>query len=77
MVTACPPKPGTEALLKWGDFEGFGNVVWAGPDRLGLNFFEPITEKMLMATRDLDDVSHLPPEWEINRAAARQWVSGQ
>lgn len=77
VLTSCPPMPGTEALLKWDIFEGFGHVVWSGRESLGLNFFEPITAKMLLATRDKDDVSHLPPEWEINRSAARNWVSGQ
>lgn len=77
VTTRDPLRLGSEAVLEWGKFEAFGEVVWCEGNRCGLSFFDPITTQELMATRDIDTVAHLPQDRELVRQTARQWVEGQ
>lgn len=69
--------PGAEVLLQWAGFEAFGTVSWERDGMCGVRFAEPITPKVLVATRDIDDASQLPKDREIARAIASEWVMGQ
>lgn len=77
VTTKNPLKLGSEAVLEWSGFEAFGEVVWCSGDRCGLSFFDDITPQMLLDTRDLDTVAHLPRDRDMARQTARQWVEGQ
>lgn len=77
VATSSQLKPGCEAVLEWGGFEAFGEIVWCAGGRCGLSFFDIITPQMLLATRDLDDAAHLPQDKELARQNARQWVEGK
>lgn len=70
------PKVGTEAVLRWGEHEAFGEVVWAKALHCGISFFDPIQEQDVLATRQLDDAARLPQDRELLRQAARHWVEG-
>lgn len=76
VATQALLKPGCEAVLEWGGFEAFGEVVWCVGGRCGLSFFDVITPKMLLDTRDLDDATRLPQDKELARQSAQQWVEG-
>ena len=69
------PALGTEALIEWADFEAFGPVVWVDGPRLAVNFYEPLTEAVLLATRRLSDATALSSR-EAVRDTAQQWVLG-
>lgn len=69
--------PGREAVLEWGQFEAFGEIVWRRSDRCGLTFFEPLAPTVIFATRDLDEVAHLPQDRELVRQVAQGWVEGR
>ena len=71
------PKVGTEAMLHWDRYEAFGEVVWAEGVQFGIAFDDPITEQEVLATRELDDVAHLPHDKELLRRAAQEWVEGK
>jgi len=45
-----PPRPGTEALLKWQSHEALCRVVWAHDDMCGVVFFRPLPRTMLDET---------------------------
>ena len=67
---------GREVVIEWGPFEAFGKVVWSHGMTAGIEFFDQLPPKVLLASRDLDDDAHLPEEQELNRQNARQWVEG-
>ena len=77
VTTNAPLKLGSEAVLEWGKFEAFGEVVWCAGNRCGLSFFDDIDQQTLMASRELDAIAHLPQDRELVRQTARQWVEGQ
>lgn len=61
-------------LLRWLDYEAFGDPVWQVGEELALHFDEPIDPAWLIETR------HRAPV-ELDRGlqtkrAAREWVSG-
>jgi len=72
-----PVAPGAEVLLQWAGYEAFGMVSWEHDGMCGIRFAEPITPKVLVATRDIDDAGHLPDDRDINRVLAAEWVMGQ
>lgn len=69
--------PGREAVLEWGRFDAFGEIVWRRADRCGIAFFEPLSPAVLIATRNLDALEHLPQDRELARQVARGWVEGR
>jgi hypothetical protein len=74
--TSQPARLGDEAVLMWGSFEAFGQVVWASPSLCGLALFDPITDAMLLGTRQLDQVARLPEDRDLVRSTARSYVQG-
>lgn len=72
-----PPKVGTEALLRWHQFEAFGEVVWSEGVHCGIAFFDTIPEEAVLATRELDDTARLPQDKELLREAVRHWAEGK
>lgn len=67
---------GAEVLLQWGRQEAFGTVVWSSGRRCGVRFYETLTPDQIIATRDLDDAEHLPPDIDLWRAEAWAWAKG-
>ncbi|WP_268236754.1 PilZ domain-containing protein [Novosphingobium endophyticum] len=76
ILTENPPKVGTEAMLHWGRYEAFGEVVWIEGVQCGIAFLDPISPQDVLETRELDDAAHLPQDRELLRQAARHWVEG-
>lgn len=76
VATDAELKLGTEVVLEWGKFEAFGEVVWCRGQFCGIAFFDPIAQGVLLATRDLDDTSHLPRDRDMLREVAQGWVKG-
>ncbi len=68
--------PGLEAVLEWGRFEAFGEVVWCDGERSGMRFLDPLDERILIATRDLDDAARLPRDSDLVRRVAQGWAEG-
>lgn len=71
-----PPKPGSDAVLRWDEYESFGTIAWVSGTRCGILFGNTLAEATLLATRTLDEVSHAPADMEIDREAAKAWVEG-
>ncbi len=67
---------GQEAVIEWGEYESFGEIVWSRYELAGIAFLEPITPDALLATRKLDEAAHLPKDKDILRQIARHWVQG-
>jgi PilZ domain len=65
---------GASAVLTWSGFEAFCKVAWVQGGHCGLDFDEPLRPDMLIATRDLADVT---PGVDANRVAARDWAVGR
>ena len=75
--TSRPAQLGDEAVLMWGSFETFGQVVWTTPGLCGLALFDPISDAVLLGTRQLDQVARLPEDRELARNSARSYVEGR
>ncbi|WP_184243741.1 PilZ domain-containing protein [Novosphingobium chloroacetimidivorans] len=75
--TSTPARLGDEAVLIWGSFETFGQVVWATDTHCGLALFEPITDALLLETRQLDQVARLPEDRDLTRQSAQAWAQGK
>ena len=71
-----PVKIGAEAVVEWSEFEAFGLVNWVRGSQCGLEFIDPIPAKVLIATRDIDDVEHVHRDSDLVRKVARSFVSG-
>jgi hypothetical protein len=67
---------GTEAILFWGSYEAFGVIAWIRGGYCGMSFDEELPAKILIATRDLDDVAHLNRADDMDRRAAQIWTEG-
>jgi PilZ domain len=80
LITSALLVPGQEAVLAWHGFEAFGMIGWVHDRMCGMHFDEFLAAKVLIATRDLDDINHLPGDRELirdsMRGVARDWVSG-
>jgi hypothetical protein len=69
-------RAGTDAMLEWGHFEAFGELMWCDGCRCGMRFDEALTTNALIATRALNDSECLPSDFELARQAAKAWVGG-
>lgn len=65
---------GSSTVLTWGTFEAFCTVAWVAGGHCGLDFDEPLSPQVLIATRDLADTT---PRVDASRVAARDWVVGR
>jgi hypothetical protein len=61
----------------WGSFEAFGQVVWTTQTHCGLALIDPITDPVLLGTRQLDHVARLPEDRDLTRNSARSYVEGR
>lgn len=69
------PKLSADLVLRCGSLEAFCTVVWVKPGRCGLQFDEPITERIVLSARQKSD--HLPASQQAQRlAAAKAWAQG-
>ena len=68
------PPPGGDAVLTWMTFEAFCRIAWSDDRHCGLDFEEPLAPNILLATRDIYDVTHAIG---ADRIMARDWVTGR
>lgn len=68
--------PGLEAMLEWGRFDAFGEVVWCDGENSGMRFLAPLDDAVLVDTRDLDDAARLPRDSDLVRRVAQGWAEG-
>lgn len=66
---------GSDAVLRCGALECFGEIVWVSGNHCGLLFDRPLTHEMVLAMRS---ASHILAEAEADarQRAAREWVMG-
>ena len=70
------PAVGKDVVLKCGDIDAFGEVIWAASERCGLWFDEPISRKELKALQQVavaDERSGISYE---ERQATADWMNG-
>jgi hypothetical protein len=67
---------GTQAMLFWAGHEAFGAIAWVRDGYCGIAFEECLPAKVLIATRDLDDVAHMHRADDLDRRAAQVWTEG-
>ena len=67
---------GSDAVLRCGGLECFGEIVWVSGNHCGLLFDRPLAQEMVLAMRS---ASRLLAEAEADarQRAAREWVMGQ
>ena len=70
----CGLRTGREAVLAWDRFEAFGDVVWTDGAYLGLQFEQPLSKAVLMATRAAEDARPMPLYRQLQREAAQAFV---
>jgi hypothetical protein len=78
LVLDCevPPKMGAELVLAFERFECFGKLVWRRGERVGIYFYDPLTEDEVIEARRASDTLN---EREARRlqSFARAWVEGK
>ena len=74
LLGAKAMRRGSSAVLNWGTFEAFCTVAWVAGGHCGLDFDEALGSQVLIATRDLADIT---PRVDANRAAAQEWAAGR
>lgn len=74
-VAVPEPLPaGADVVLEWDRFEAFGRVVWCRNGLAGVTLDEPLSEPVLLASRNL---TPSPSATEAARRAAAAFVTGQ
>jgi hypothetical protein len=68
------PKLGRAVVLRWLDFEGFGDLVWEGDGVLGMKFDPPLSSEVILATREL--APSVVQDFDPTRDAAKAWTMG-
>ena len=68
------PNPGRSVILRWLDFEAYGDVVWEASGLLGMKFDPPLTSEIILATRER--APGIVQEFNPARDAARAWAMG-
>lgn len=72
----CEMKVGTQGVLKWLDFEAFGEVVWQKRGLVGIKFDRPIRPTQIHETRKAFDLGEAPSEDNWQDFHARRWYQG-
>jgi hypothetical protein len=68
------PQVGRDIILRCGEIDTFGTIVWAASGRCGVQFDEQISVQDLMTLRAL---ARETSEWTAEeQAAAADWLSG-
>lgn len=66
---------GAQAVLMWGSgLEGFGEVVWVSARECGIAFDERLRDRVLQATRQLNEIERLPDDRDLVRRSAQAFV---
>ena len=65
---------GRAVVLRWLDFEAFGDLVWEEEGLVGMKFDPPLSNEVVLATREL--VPAIVQEFDPTRDAARAWTLG-
>jgi hypothetical protein len=73
---SVPLKVGDEVVVYWLNFDAFGHVVWAKDEFVGMEFYDPLDEDILLKTREIIDYGLDPGEEGAAREAARNWYLG-
>ena len=66
----------TWAVLRCGQMEGFGEVMWSRGGHCGLRFESPLDPAIVVAMRSIRDTL-AEAEIEERRRIAREWVMGR
>ena len=72
----CEIKAGTQGVLKWLEFEAFGEIVWSRRGFAGIRFDKPIRPTQIHETRKAIDMGLAPSEDNWQEFQARQWFQG-
>ena len=78
-VTGLLPKLRThqQAIIQWNRFEAFGVIAWVEGNQCGLLFDEPLSQPVLLKTRELYDTAPLQSARELARDSASAFVQGK
>ena len=68
---------GQQAVIQWHGFEAFGFLAWCNLDQCGLEFDEPLSQAILLRTRNIQDDSPLMSDRDLARNAASAFVAGR
>lgn len=71
-----PLDRGEEGVLRWLEFETFGQIVWSRGGFAGLEFDGLLAPAILLETRDRADYGLVPDEKREAYARARDWYRG-
>lgn len=75
---ALPPlRAGQQMIIQWSGFEAFGVIAWCEGNQCGVAFDEPLSQQVLIRTRQLYDRAPLGSDRELARGAARAFVQGK
>ena len=64
-------------MIQWHGFEAFGFLAWCNLDQCGLEFDEPLSQAILLRTRNIQDDSPLMSDRDLARNAASAFVAGR
>ncbi|GGD98117.1 hypothetical protein GCM10011515_17390 [Tsuneonella deserti] len=68
------PGTGRSGILRWLDFEAYGDIVWQDGLFAGLKFDPPLTSETILATRSL--APDIVQDFDPVRDAAKAWTMG-
>jgi len=77
VATSDPLKVGSEAILTWGPYEAFGDVIWTTPTHCGIALVDPLSNSVVIGTRQLDEAERLPEDNDLVRRSAFSFVKGE
>lgn len=72
-----PPAVGGDAVLRRGEIDAFGVIVWAGSGRCGMTFDEPIPEVEILRQKRTSAIIGQMPVSPEEIAATRDWAEGR
>jgi hypothetical protein len=66
-----------QAIIQWNRFEAFGVIAWVDGNQCGILFDEPLSQPVLLKTRELYDTAPLQSARELARSSASAFVQGK
>lgn len=66
-----------QAIIQWNRFEAFGIIAWVDGNQCGILFDEPLSQPVLLKTRELYDTAPLQSARELARSSASAFVQGK
>jgi hypothetical protein len=70
------PETGKDVLIRIGEFEAFGTVVWSERGVCGVHFDEPVSDEqvdVLKRERGITTLTHISADDELS---AQEWANG-